>query len=242
MLNYYIKVGYITAACLAAFITADMAYAGAMRRDTLLSSTDLLLACLAIFALFGHRFTEFIFDKGTITIKQQVEAAVYTTMAASLRPVDPDAPQGESGVQAGEIIGLVRGAAESNAARGLANSSILWVDDRPANNVYEKYALEALGIKITLSESTDDALKKISVFKYDVIISDMGRPPDPQAGYTLLDALKRLGKYPPFIIYAGGRSPGLSAITKERGGWDTTNRPQELIQFVLSALKSQGKL
>jgi CheY-like chemotaxis protein len=132
--------------------------------------------------------------------------------------------------------------AESNTAKGLAMSSILWVDDRPRNNIFERQILEALGIKITISESTEDALNKFREFKYDVIISDMGRPPDFQAGYTLLEALKKLGEYPPFIIYAGGRSPELSAITKQRGGWDTTNRPQELFQFVLSALKSRGKL
>ena len=242
MKTYDTKIGSIAAAFLAAFIVADMAYAGTMRRDTLLSSTDLLLGCLAIFALFGHRMTEFVFDKGKISFKQQLEAVYYTTTAANLKRTDPNEPQIEAGVQAREIVGLVSGAAESNTASGMASSSILWVDDRPSNNVNERQALEAFGIKVTISESTEDALNKLRVFKYDVIISDMGRPPDPQAGYTLLDAVKKLGKYPPFIIYAGGRSPELSALTKERGGWDTTNRPQELIQFVLSALKKQGKL
>ena len=52
----------------------------------------------------------------------------------------------------------------------------------------------------------------------------MRRPPDPLAGYMLLDALKERGNYPPFIIYAGSNAPENKSETKERGGWDTTNR------------------
>ena len=64
----------------------------------------------------------------------------------------------------------------------------------------------------------------------------MGRPPDSRAGYTLLDALKQRGDYPPFVIYSGSHAPEHKRETKERGGWGTTNRPQELFGLVLSAI------
>ncbi|MFL6354136.1 MAG: hypothetical protein ACJ74Z_20105, partial [Bryobacteraceae bacterium] len=39
---------------------------------------------------------------------------------------------------------------------------ILWVDDRPDNNVYERRAFEPLGITFTLATSTDQALELLS--------------------------------------------------------------------------------
>jgi CheY-like chemotaxis protein len=110
------------------------------------------------------------------------------------------------------------------------------VDDRPDNNEYERQALEALGVKITISTATDDALAKIGRQHFDAIISDMGRPPDPQAGYTLLDKLRTSGNQIPFIIYASSRSPEHRTEAKRRGAVGCTNRATELFAMVVSAL------
>src|SRR5258708_5452161 len=75
------------------------------------------------------------------------------------------------------------------ATRQLAGATVLWVDDRPNNNTSERQALEELGIQFTISTSTEDALEKLQQENYNVIISDMGRPPDRQAGYTLLEEI-----------------------------------------------------
>lgn len=39
---------------------------------------------------------------------------------------------------------------------------ILWVDDRPDNNVYERNALESMGVEFTLALSTQQALENLS--------------------------------------------------------------------------------
>jgi hypothetical protein len=73
---------------------------------------------------------------------------------------------------------------------------ILWVDDRPENNIFERKAMDKYGIKFVLAQSTNEALGEIEkLYKssksyFDAIISDMGRPSDPQAGYTLLESLR----------------------------------------------------
>jgi len=113
---------------------------------------------------------------------------------------------------------------------------ILWVDDRPSNNTYEREAMGRLGIVFELSTSTDDALAKISTRSYDAIISDMGRPPDDRAGYTLLDRLRRDGLQVPFVIYAGSRSPEHFDEAVRHGAVGSTNRPSELIDLVRQAL------
>ena len=112
----------------------------------------------------------------------------------------------------------------------------LWVDDRPSNNVHERQALEALGCRFVLATSTEDALEKLKQNRVDAIISDMGRPPDPQAGYTLLDRLRTAGDQTPFIIYASSRAPEHRAEARRRGAVGTTNRPDELFEMVLSVL------
>lgn len=122
------------------------------------------------------------------------------------------------------------------AQRRMEGSRVLWVDDRPDNNRYERQALEALGLRIDLSTSTDDALEEVRSKEYDLIISDMSRPPDDRAGYTLLKKLRDAGYSTPFIIYAGSRDPKHVQEARQRGALGTTNRPQELLEMVTRAL------
>jgi CheY-like chemotaxis protein len=129
--------------------------------------------------------------------------------------------------------------------RRLSDARVLWVDDVPENNVFERRALEALGISVTVSTSTEDALEKARRSRYSVIISDMGRYENdhhvPQAGYALLEALREAGDSTAFIIYAGSNKPEHKAEAKKRGAIGTTNRPQELFEMVLSAIAADGK-
>lgn len=127
----------------------------------------------------------------------------------------------------------------SRAQRRLQGSQVLWVDDRPDNNRFEGQALEALGIQIDLSTSTDDALEKIQRRSYDLIISDMGRPPDSRAGYTLLDRLRANGNTTPFVIYSGSRAPEHVSEARQHGAIGATNSPQELVTMVTRALTAR---
>jgi CheY-like chemotaxis protein len=96
--------------------------------------------------------------------------------------------------------------------------------------------LEALGVTFVLAKSTDEALDKLRPQSIDLIISDMGRPSDSQAGYTLLDKLRASGDRTPFVIYAGSRASEHRAEARRRGAIGCTNRPDELFEMVLSAL------
>lgn len=122
------------------------------------------------------------------------------------------------------------------AIRCARRSTVLWVEDNPYNNSYERQALEALGVSFVLAKSTDEGLNKISQQRFDAIISDMGRPPDSRAGYTLLDKLRSSGDQTPFIIYAGSRDPEHVAESRRHGAIGCTNNPNELFEMVLSAL------
>ena len=122
--------------------------------------------------------------------------------------------------------------------RRYGEATVLWVDDRPDDNPnrHARQQFEALGVRIILSTSTEDALAKTQHRTFDAIISDMGRPPDPRAGYTLLDALRARGDQTPFIIYAGARADKDVKESLLHGALGCTNSPQELIEMVLEAL------
>lgn len=115
---------------------------------------------------------------------------------------------------------------------------LLWVDDHPSNNRYERAAFEALDILIDLSTSTDDALARVRRDgPYDVVISDMKRPEGDQAGYALLKALRAEGVTTPFVIYASSRAPEYFDEAVRRGAIGCTNSPTELLQMVTGALR-----
>lgn len=114
----------------------------------------------------------------------------------------------------------------------LKSTTILWVDDRPNNNIYEREAFSGLGFKFDLALSTNEALQKLKTNKYSAIISDMGRVEGPREGYVLLEKIRATDKNIPYFIYAGSNSSEHKKEAAQRGAQGTTNRPQELIELV----------
>jgi CheY-like chemotaxis protein len=175
------------------------------------------------------------------TAKRQQIIEVATSLGAATahwQDKAQDDLQVPDAEKAREIAQVVNQLITPGASRQLAGASVLWVDDRPMNNLYERQALEALGIQFTMSKSTEDALEKLGRKRYDVIISDMSRPPDQHAGYALLEKVKHMQITTPFIIYAGSKRPEHIAEARKRGAFGTTNDPQELFELVVSALQN----
>lgn len=227
-------------------MTADQAVA-------LLKATAELLGVLvwpavAVFVLvrFGPSLRDFFDNLGELTFKAagveatakrlQAEAAAALGAAVAKSPAAAAETPAQSAERAREVAEVVAERVNTRTVRAARGSRVLWVDDRPENNVFERRSLEALGIRFDLSTSTDDALKRLASKSYDVIISDMGRPPDPRAGYTLLDTLRERSDRTPFIIYAGSDLPEHKEEARRHGAVGSTNRADELFELVLSAL------
>jgi len=109
---------------------------------------------------------------------------------------------------------------------------ILWVDDRPDNNTYERAAFEAMGYSFTLALSTNEALQMLSNKTFDAIISDMGRREGPREGYVFLEAIRSRGDKTPFFIYAGSNAPKHKHEAALHGAQGSTNSAQELFELV----------
>jgi CheY-like chemotaxis protein len=117
------------------------------------------------------------------------------------------------------------------------------VDDHPENNLFERQALEALGVAFDLVTSTDEALRKLRVRSYATIISDMSRSSsaedDASAGLTLLRQVRELGVQVPFVIYAGHNIVTRRDELVRSGAFGVTNQPRELFDLVVTAIKSR---
>lgn len=113
---------------------------------------------------------------------------------------------------------------------------ILWVDDRPDNNIHERLAFEAIGLRFSLVLSTDEAFEKLAKNQYAAIISDMGRREGPREGYVLLDRLREEGDRTPLFFYSSSNAREHKLETRERRGQGCTNNAQELFGMIIKAV------
>jgi len=159
--------------------------------------------------------------------------------AATAKP--PDAAELAEPAQAdwSLLTAAIRSASpEKVQMAGAWRKRILWVDDRPNNNIYERAAFEAIGLSFSLALSTNEALALLDRDRYGAIISDMGRREGPQEGYVLLEAIRGRSDETPFFIYAGSNLPEHRLAATRRGAQGSTNSPQELFEMVIRAVLS----
>lgn len=183
----------------------------------------------------GKLFAPADFKNEENYVKMQLSAVASLATAAAKHP----SATGESDIA--RIVELVREAAPQKSPQPAGwRNHVLWVDDRPENNVYERKAFEAVGLKFSLSLSTNEALATMERQKFAVVISDMGRKEGPREGYVLLDAMRAEGNQTPLFFYTSSDAPAHRQETREHGGQGCTNNAQELFQLVTNAVISGG--
>lgn len=128
---------------------------------------------------------------------------------------------------------IIRG---EEVRKSSSKKEILWVDDRPENNVYERNTLEKYGLIFSLALSTQQALQCMKHNEYALVISDMVRKEGIREGYSLLEEIRKKDKKIPFIIYAGSKSKECADEALKRGAQGYTKDPGELIDLVIKNL------
>ena len=116
---------------------------------------------------------------------------------------------------------------------------VLWVDDRPANNEYERKQLRPHGIVFDNVVSTDEALEQIASETYDLVLTDLGREASSDRSATagarfLEDPRVRSG--PPVIVYAGRQAVKQRDELIQRGALDVISDRGQLLSAVLNVL------
>ncbi|MBW8184169.1 winged helix-turn-helix domain-containing protein [Shewanella nanhaiensis] len=114
---------------------------------------------------------------------------------------------------------------------------ILWVDDHPDNNVEEREEFRQQNIGVYSTTSTDEALLLLSIYGYEMVISDMGRGEEPLAGLKLLRVLRESGTDIPYIIYTLNDTPQLHDAVSKSGGQGVAVDAQSLFNLVMPHFK-----
>lgn len=226
------------------FASLVTAFAGSLTREERLPLVYFLVIfpvlVLGVFAWLvsthsGKLFAPADFKDEGNYVRMQMSAVASLATAAAKNP----STAAESNIS--RIVEMVQAAApqKSLSADGWRNH-VLWVDDRPENNVHERRAFEAVGLKFSLSLSTSEALEVMKRQRFAAVISDMGRKEGPREGYVLLDAMRANGNQTPLFFYAASNAPEHKRETLSHGGQGCTNDAQELFQMVTKAVISAG--
>lgn len=86
------------------------------------------------------------------------------------------------------------------------SNRILWVDDYPINNESVVNLFENKNIRFDIALTTKQGLELYKSELYDLIITDMGRGDESDAGLSLLKELRLLHCQIPIIVYASRRA------------------------------------
>jgi hypothetical protein len=121
----------------------------------------------------------------------------------------------------------------------LSGRRLLWVDDRPGNNIYEMDLFQRAGMDITTVISTHQANGKLRSARFDLVISDIHREEEgvskSGAGYELLRWMRDHRFKMPFIFYTGDAS----RVDPKRAGkaLGSADNPRSLIELVIQAVR-----
>jgi CheY-like chemotaxis protein len=117
---------------------------------------------------------------------------------------------------------------------------VLWVDDKPANNEFERAKLRPFGIVFDSVVSTHEAVAQLALESYDLVITDLGRQNSSDrsatAGTAFLEhpSVKKVG--PPVIVYAGTWAVAQRDELVRLGASDVMASREQLINTVLRML------
>jgi CheY-like chemotaxis protein len=114
----------------------------------------------------GLKFQREVFDEASTAL------AAYSERVAACHSAEDsfclDKTFGEDAIQRA-----------SRVAPAIVDARILWVDDKPEQNAPIANILQKMGMRVETRNWTQDALNALKVAPYDVIITNVWRPRDP---------------------------------------------------------------
>jgi CheY-like chemotaxis protein len=170
--------------------------------------------------------------KGALRKVLDREPTPTDVSAATIRKAAEEVPAVAGALQAARSnsSGLRRAELVGSVLRG---ARVLWVDDHPENNSWERELFRSLGVVIVSVESTRSAVASTKAESFDVVISDTRRDSEPVDGIDgamqVRDAMPAL----PIVFYI--QDVTSSQIPEPASG--ITNEPNELLHLVLDRLE-----
>ena len=132
----------------------------------------------------------------------------------------------------------LRRAAYSPVLRG---ARLLWIDDHPDWVARIADSLRSLGASVTVVPDTKEAVAHLEAggageARVEVIVSDIARGSDPQAGTDAIPRLRDVAPAVPIVFNISDYDPARGV---PEGAFGITNRLDELFHLILDALEGR---
>ena len=152
--------------------------------------------------------------------------------AATIRKAAEEVPAVGGALQAARSgsSGLRRAELAGNVLRG---ARVLWVDDHPEHNAWERELFRSLGVVIVSVESTRSAVVSTETESFDVVISDTRRDSEPADGIDGAMRIRDVMPTLPILFYI----QDLTSTHVPEPASGITNEPNELLHLVLDRLE-----
>lgn len=117
---------------------------------------------------------------------------------------------------------------------------VLWIDDRPQNNQqYRDSWSKSLGIYFKLATTSSEAHGYLNNERFDLVISDLGRPGEELTGQITLDIV---AKRAPVVFFTNKRGLNLRGSLLSAGAKEVTNSVGVLSELVREELRKKFPL
>jgi CheY-like chemotaxis protein len=113
---------------------------------------------------------------------------------------------------------------------------VVWIDDQHDNNRGERAELEREGIRVALATSNDEVLSMVESAPVELVLSDLRRHDDPQAGLKLLKLLRSRNQALPVIFYVQHQDSEVIDQAVDLGAKAVISQPAALLEAVQAAL------
>ena len=111
-------------------------------------------------------------------------------------------------------------------------ADVLWIDDRPENQVWEIRLLELLGARVRQAASSDEARGSLRDGTFDVILSDIAREGRDDEGVRFAEETE-LTLHAPVIFYVYR----MMDAPAPAGAFGITNRVNDLLHMICDVLE-----
>ena len=151
---------------------------------------------------------------------------------ATIRKAQEELPAVAGALQAARSrsTGLRRAEQVEKVLRG---ARLLWVDDHPENNAWERELFRSLGVVIVPVESTRSALGCLQTETFDLVLSDIRRDDESTDGLEGATQIHAARPTVPILFYV----QNLSSTRVPEPASGITDEPNELLHLVLDRLE-----
>jgi len=170
---------------------------------------------------------------------EQLEVAAALG-AATARRLETEGHPDETAHEARKTVNRVARLITPTALLSARARRILWVDAHMNDSVFEREALQALGFAVVVAQTTQEAIAAFEREAFDIVVSDMCRPPDLRAGFTLLSQLRNYNIPVAYILYTRATTPDQQSEAWKRGALGIINRPGDLVALIIQTTASDA--